>query len=80
MFELKIIAYDADFLPFEKYRTPKQFVEELGTRPYDVEWYDRGCLVIYSDGGEVEAEYRHDESVHTNGCEWCSCTFERCLS
>ena len=37
-FELKIIAYDADFLPFEEYYTPKQFVEELGTRPYDVEW------------------------------------------
>lgn len=37
-FELKIIAFDADFLPFEEYRTPKQFVEELGKKSYDVEW------------------------------------------
>jgi predicted nucleic acid-binding protein len=37
-FELKIIAYDADFLPFEEYCTPKQFVEELGKKPYDAEW------------------------------------------
>ncbi|MDI6885792.1 MAG: PIN domain-containing protein [archaeon] len=37
-FELKIVAYDADFMPFEEYYTPKQFVEGLGKRPYDVEW------------------------------------------
>jgi len=37
-FELEIIAYDADFLPFEEYHTPKQFVEELGKRSYDIEW------------------------------------------
>ena len=37
-FELKIIAYDADFLPFEEYYTPKQFVEELGKKSYGIEW------------------------------------------
>ncbi len=36
-FGLKIVAYDSDFLPFEEYRTPKQFVDELGKKSYDVE-------------------------------------------
>lgn len=35
---LKIVAYDADFLPFEEYYTPKQFIEELGKKSYDLEW------------------------------------------
>ncbi len=37
-FDLEIIAYDADFLPFEEYYTPKQFVEELGKKSYGIEW------------------------------------------
>ena len=37
-FELNIIAYDSDFLLFEEYCTPKQFVEELRKKSYDVEW------------------------------------------
>ena len=37
-FGLKIVAYDSDFLPFEEYRTPKQFVDELGKKSYEVGW------------------------------------------
>lgn len=37
-FKLEIIAFDADFQSFEEYHTPKQFVEVLGKRPYEVEW------------------------------------------
>ncbi len=37
-FGLKIVAYDSDFIPFEEYRTPKQFVNELGKKSYYVEW------------------------------------------
>ena len=36
-FEMKIVAYDTDFMPFEEYCTPKQFVGGLRKKPYDVE-------------------------------------------
>jgi hypothetical protein len=35
---LEIVAFDADIQLFEEYHTPKQFVEVLGKRPYEVEW------------------------------------------
>ena len=37
-FDLKIVAYDTDFMPFEEYYIPKQLVEDLGKKSYDVEW------------------------------------------
>ena len=37
-FNLEIVAFDADFQSFEEYHTPKQFVEVLGERPYEVQW------------------------------------------
>ena len=37
-FNLKIVAFDTDFQSFEEYHTPKQFVEVLGEKPYEIEW------------------------------------------
>lgn len=33
-----LVAYDRDFESFEEYRTPKQFVTELGLKPYDSDY------------------------------------------
>lgn len=33
-----LISYDDDFKPFEEYRTPRQFIRELGMRESDSEY------------------------------------------
>ncbi|MDO8554531.1 MAG: PIN domain-containing protein [Candidatus Micrarchaeota archaeon] len=33
-----LIAYDRDYEPFEEYRTPKQFIRELGLKSYQTEY------------------------------------------
>lgn len=33
-----IVAFDRDFEPFEEYRTPKQFLQQLGLKPRETEY------------------------------------------
>lgn len=33
-----IVAFDRDFEPFEEYRTPKQFLRQLGLKPREMEY------------------------------------------